>query len=103
MLSTTNLLSQLEEARNSDLDDDAIVQAEQEARLHAFTKVSETCVDANMLLKYMHEKLDGPENLFQFRKNFSGQLAADSLIQYTFCVVERNPSRTVFLERNGQV
>jgi transformation/transcription domain-associated protein len=96
-------LKLLEDNKSSDMDDDAKAQADEEARLHAYTKVRETRVQANLLLEYMHEKLDGPEQLFHFRRNFAGQLSADALIQHAFCVVERNPSRTVFLERNGRV
>jgi transformation/transcription domain-associated protein len=96
-------LKRLEEDKTSDMDDDAKARTEEVARLHALTKVRGTRVQANLLLEYMHEKLDGPEQLFQFRRNFAGQLSADALIQHAFCVVERNPSRTAFLERNGQV
>lgn len=93
---------QLESDRTSELDDDAKAKAEEVARLRAWTEVR-TRVPANLLLEYMHKKLDGPEQLFQFRRHFSEQLSADALIQHSFCVVERNPSRTAFLERNGQV
>lgn len=93
-----------EEAKNSELaDDDAKAQAEENVRLKALKKVSETCVDKDMLLEFMHEQLGGPEQLFHFRRNYAGQLATDALLQHSCCVVERNPSRTVFLQRNGHV
>lgn len=94
----------LEEAKSLELaDDDAKIKAEEDARLEALKKVSETCVDKTMLLDFMHEQLDGPEQLFHFRRNYAGQLATDALIQHSCCVVERNPSRSVFLQRNGHV
>jgi transformation/transcription domain-associated protein len=96
-------LRRVEGDKTSNIDDDAEVRAEEVASLHAFTKIRETRVQAKLLLEYMHTKLDGPEQLFQFRRNFAGQLSADALIQHALCVVERNPSRTAFLERNGQV
>lgn len=94
----------LEKAKKSNLtDDDAKAKAEQDARLGALKKVSETCVDKNMLLDFMQDRLDGPEQLFHFRRNYATQLATDALLQHSCCVVERSPSRTVFLQRNGHV
>ena len=94
----------LDDAKKSELaDDDAKAQAEEDARLHALKKVSEKCVESYMLLEFMHEHLGGQEQLFHFRRNYAGQLATDALIQHSCCVVERNPSRTVFLQRNGNV
>jgi len=97
-------VERLEEAKNlKHADDDAKAQAEEDARFKALRKVSETCVDNNMLLEFMHDQLDGPEQLFHFRRNYAEQLSTDALIQHSCCVVERNPSRSVFLQRNGHV
>jgi transformation/transcription domain-associated protein len=94
----------LEAAKKLELpDDDAKANAELNARLQAFNKVSETCVDKNMLMEFIYERLDGPEQLFHFRRNYAGQLSTDALIQHSCCVVERTPSRSVLLQRNGHV
>lgn len=98
------LVKHLEAATSSEVpDDDAKTKAEEDARYQALKKVSETCVDKDMLLKFIHEQLDGPEQLFHFRRNYAGQLATDALIQHACCVVERTPSRVAFLQRNGHV
>jgi phosphatidylinositol kinase/protein kinase (PI-3 family) len=94
----------LEAAKKLELPyDDAKANVDLNARLQAFNKVSETCVDKNMLMEFIYEQLDGPEQLFHFRRNYAGQLSTDALIQHSCCVVERTPSRSVMLQRNFHV
>eukprot|EP00521_Asterionellopsis_glacialis_P009632 CAMPEP_0195288008 /NCGR_PEP_ID=MMETSP0707-20130614/4839_1 /TAXON_ID=33640 /ORGANISM="Asterionellopsis glacialis, Strain CCMP134" /LENGTH=1220 /DNA_ID=CAMNT_0040347823 /DNA_START=300 /DNA_END=3962 /DNA_ORIENTATION=+ len=93
----------LEKRKYSALEGPEKKRVEKAAKLEIYTNICETMVDARILLKNMHLALDGPEGLYQFRRSFAGQLAANSLFQYVFCVVERNPSRFVFDQRNGQV
>lgn len=94
----------LEAAKDSELaDDDAKAQGDQDARFEAMKKVSETYADKNMLLEFIHDQLDGPEQLFHFRRNYAGQIATDALIQHSCSVVERTPPRVVLLQRNGHV
>jgi hypothetical protein len=96
--------NRLEAAKDSEFaDDDAKAQADKDARFEAMKKVSETYADKNMLLEFIHDQLDGPEQLFHFRRNYAGQLATDALIQHSCSVVERTPPRVVLLQRNGHV
>jgi hypothetical protein len=74
----------LEAAKKLELPyDDAKANVDLNARLQAFNKVSETCVDKNMLMEFIYEQLDGPEQLFHFRRNYAGQLSTDALIQHS--------------------
>lgn len=59
--------------------------------------------DSTLLLRHMSAALGNPESFFQFRRAFSDQLAANSLLQYAFSVAERTPSRIVFTQSNGRV
>jgi transformation/transcription domain-associated protein len=56
-----------------------------------------------LLLRHVSAALGNAEALFHFRRAFSDQLAANSLLQYAFSVVERTPSRVVFTQSNGRV
>ncbi len=77
--------------------------AEDPSKLEVFKEICKTKVNMKVLLDYMHATLDGQEPLFQFRRVFSSQLAANSLLQYCFCTVERSPSRLAFMRNNAQV
>lgn len=66
-------------------------------RQEVYTEICNSKVDSQILLRYVHQNLDGPENLFHFRRAFAGQLATNSLMQYIFSVAERTPPRFVFL------
>jgi phosphatidylinositol kinase/protein kinase (PI-3 family) len=73
------------------------------AKVEVYQRVCKERVDPALLLNSIRSSLCDAESLFNFRRNFSGQLAAHSLLQYAFCVVERTPARLVFNEYTGQV
>jgi len=56
-----------------------------------------------VLLDHIHKELGGAEKLFQFRRTFSQQWAANCLLQHSFCVAERTPGRVVLIANNGRV
>jgi transformation/transcription domain-associated protein len=66
-------------------------------RQEVFTDICKSKVDPQVFLRFVQSNLDGPENLFQFRRAFAGQLASNSLLQYIFSVAERTPPRFVLL------
>ena len=72
------------------------------SRLEVFRNVCEN-VDDKIMLRHMSSALGDPESLFQFRRSFSDQLAANSLLQHAFSVAERTPARLVFSQCNGRV
>jgi len=72
-------------------------------KVAAYKEIVDGKMKPTLLLDFLKERLDTAENLFNFRRTFAGQLAASCLFQHGFCVCERTPSRTVFLERTGQV
>lgn len=72
------------------------------SRLEVLQSASEK-VDNALLLRHMTAALGDPESLFHFRRAFSDQLAANSLLQYAFSVAERTPARLVFTQGNGRV
>jgi len=59
--------------------------------------------DERILLDHVQSLLKSSENLYNFRRVFAGQLAANSLLQHALCVVLRTPSRFVINEGSGQV
>jgi transformation/transcription domain-associated protein len=86
-----------------DLDDAERLQLERSSKLAAFRDICENHLRPDILLSYVAARLEGPEALFHFRRRFAGQLAADSLLQHAFCVVERTPSRFAFVLKQGKV
>jgi len=77
---------------------------EHTAKLEVFNKIRASAdVNDSMLLNYLHTALNGPERVFQFRRMFAQQWAANCLFQYVFSVAERTPSRVVFIRCNGRV
>ncbi|CAB9517671.1 PI3/PI4-kinase family protein C1F5.11c [Seminavis robusta] len=71
-------------------------------RVEVLKKACERTED-QIMLQYMSASLGNPEAVFNFRRSFADQFAANSLLQYVFAVVERNPSRVVFSQTNGRV
>ncbi len=76
---------------------------EKSIRHAVYSDIRQSKVDPLVFLRFVRSKLDGPENLFQFRRAFAGQLASNSLLQYIFSVAERTPSRFVILLNNALV
>lgn len=72
-------------------------------RHEVYNDIRTTKVDSRIFLRFIQRKLDGPENLFHFRRAFAGQLASNSLLQYIFSVAERTPPRMVILASNAIV
>lgn len=73
-------------------------------RMEVFDSVSsESDIHANMLSQHLMQRLESPEPYFQFRRMFTGQWAANCLLQHVFQVTERTPSQVVFIERDGRV
>jgi transformation/transcription domain-associated protein len=76
---------------------------EKNARLAVYQEVCEKHSKKSLLLDQVRAALDGPESMFQFRRAFSAQLAANSLLQYVFSAAERTPSRFVLMQCNGRL
>jgi transformation/transcription domain-associated protein len=92
----------LTEKKGDNLPKDKQTELERAVKLQVFETVCKT-VKSDLLLNHMRAALDGPEQLFQFRRSFTTQLAANSLMQYVFAVVERTPSKFIFNIQNGRV
>jgi transformation/transcription domain-associated protein len=97
---TTRLLKDKVTEESSEEDKKAV---ELSTRLEVYRNICETKVDKGILLRHMHSVLDGPEPLFQFRRAFAGQLAANSLLQYAFSAAERTPPRFVMIQSNARM
>jgi transformation/transcription domain-associated protein len=83
--------------------DDERNKKERAVRLEVYNDICKNRVDSRSLLRYVQTALDGPESLFCFRRAFSGQLAANSLLQYIFSVAERTPQRFVILQNTARI
>jgi phosphatidylinositol kinase/protein kinase (PI-3 family) len=92
----------LKEKKSDNLPEDKQTELERSVKLQVFQSVCKM-VKSDLLLNHMRATLDGPEQLFQFRRSFTTQLAANSLMQYVFAVVERTPSKFIFNVQNGRV
>ena len=84
-------------------DSDAKLAAEKNARLEVYTEICQQHMSSNHLSKFMMQIISSTESLCQFRKEFTSQLAANSVLQYVFAVVERTPSRFVLCHKTGQI
>ena len=78
-------------------------EKEKAVRLDVYKGIASQKVDNRLLLRYVQSAMNGPESLFQFRRAFSSQLAANSLLQYIFSVAERNPQRFVILQNTARM
>lgn len=90
-----------EEYRNTDARKRAALEAS--CRLKVYKSMATQQLEARMVLNHLTNKLPDAEGLFNFRKAFAGHFAVNSLLQFVFSVVPRNPSRMVFNETNGHV
>lgn len=88
---------------NADTSDEDKSAAEKSCRLAVYREICENHSKKSILLDYIQASFDGPETLFQFRRAFAAQLAANSLFQYAFSAAERTPSRFVLMQCNGRV
>ena len=55
---------------------------ERAVRLDVYKGIASKKVDNRLLLRYVQSVMNGPESLFHFRRAFSSQLAANSLLQH---------------------
>ena len=86
-----------------EVEEDKKNQVMKDAKLTVYQDICHKLVLPNMLSKYMMEMIPSAEHLFQFRHVFASQLAANSLLQYAFAVVERTPTRFVFCNATGKM
>jgi transformation/transcription domain-associated protein len=102
-----SFLKEVEEKLQSQMTKDTCQEdrekLEKEIRKEIYDEICESKVDSRILLRFVHRNLGGPENLFQFRRAFAGQLATNSLMQFIFSVAERTPPRFVFLLNKAQI
>lgn len=88
----------------SELGDDEKTETDKAKKLALFRRLAEeSFADGSILLSHMLGVLDSPELLYQFRRTFAQQWAANCLLQYAFCVTERSPGRVVFEAATGRV
>jgi transformation/transcription domain-associated protein len=78
-------------------------QIEKVVRLSAYHQTCNSKIEGDILLRHIRCAFDGPEPFFHFRRAVTGQLAANSLLQYVFSVAERTPPRLVILQSNARV
>ena len=74
-----------------------------ETQLRVFNKICEEMVPDDILVTYIESRFHDSEAFFSFRKIFASQLAANCLLQYTFCASDRTPHKFVFNSRSGEV
>lgn len=72
-------------------------------QLEVFNEICRSRVSNDILLQFLFSKFSDAESLFTFRKVFTNQLAANCLLQYTFCATDRTPPKFVFNARDGEV
>ena len=97
------IIKELDAKKFRELEGEAKANLEVGTKLMAYNRICSTMVDSNMLLDFIRVTLGDAENLFHYRRSFSGQLAINSMLQHVFSVAERIPSRVVFNQRTGQV
>jgi transformation/transcription domain-associated protein len=93
----------LKEKYSAESTEEEKTAAEMSTRLEVYEKICEEKVDNSIFLRHIQSILDGPEPLFQFRRAFAGQLAANSLLQYVFSAAERTPARFVMIQSNARI
>ena len=74
-----------------------------QAKLDVYHEICRELVLPNVLSRYMYGIFPSVEQLYRFRHVFSSQLAANSLLQYAFAIIERTPNRFVFCNVTGQM
>lgn len=103
------LISYFQEEVNSrlhglgDIEEGEKAQVIKDAKLKVYEDICHKLVLPDVLSTYMKEMIPSAEHLFQFRRAFTSQLAANSLLQYAFAVVERTPNRFVFCNATGKI
>mmetsp|Transcript_19582 Transcript_19582/g.41009 ORF Transcript_19582/g.41009 Transcript_19582/m.41009 type:complete len:1565 (+) Transcript_19582:380-5074(+) len=103
--SSNQLISHFQETVNDRLremkgTDDA---TKAKVKLEVYQEICNEVVLPNFFTRYMTEMIKDADHLFQFRKVFTSQLAANSLLQHAFALVERTPVRFVFCTKTGQM
>jgi len=86
-----------------EIEEDKETSVTKDVKLEVYKTICQDLVPSNVLSKYMMETIPSTEHLFQFRHAFASQLAANSLLQYAFAIVERTPSRFVFCNATGKM
>ena len=84
-----------------EVEEDKKNQAMKEVKLAVYQEFCQKHVPPNVLSKYAREEI--AEKQFQYRQIFASQLAANSLLQYAFAIVERTPSRFAFCDTTGKM
>lgn len=97
------ITSKLKDKLLPDASEEEKTEAEREVRLEVYNDICLTMVDKRMLLRYLLNGFKDQEEFYLFRRAFSVQLAANSLLQYAFAVAERTPQRVVIQQSTGQV
>jgi hypothetical protein len=81
-----------------DLPKDEVQKKEADARSRVFRETVElAAVDSTILLNHVEHTLASPELVYNFRRIFAQQWAANCLLQYAFCVADRTPGRVVLV------
>ncbi len=103
--SSTQVVSLFQEKVNDRLRDLKGVDDATKARvkLEVYQEICNDVVLSNVFTRFMTEMIGDADHLFQFRKVFTSQLAANSFLQHAFALVERTPVRFVFCTRTGQM
>lgn len=97
------ITSKLKDKVSADASEVEKSKAEQEVRLEVYRDVCSSMVDKRMLVRYLQKAFNDQEAFYLFRRAFSVQMAANSLLQYAFSVAERTPQRFVIQQSNGKV
>ena len=86
-----------------EVDEDGRAKAVNGIKFEVYQDICHKLVLPNVLTQYMMDAIPRVEHLFQFRKVFASQLAANSVLQYAFALVERTPVRFMFCNQTGQM
>lgn len=102
---SNRLASYFQEKVNTRLRDTGEVddQMKSKVKLEVYQDICQKLVLPNILTRFMTDTIPQAEHLYQFRKVFTSQVAANSVLQHTFAVVERTPIRFMFCNITGQM
>lgn len=85
-------------------DDKEDRQIQRQQKLEVFNRIrNRSRGDSSLLVRHLESSLGGPELMYQLRRTFAQQWAANCLLQRGFAVAERTPGRVAFVASNGRV
>lgn len=85
-----------------DIPKDELYKRERAVKLEVFKSISTLAADDSAaILRQVKDTMGTAELVYQFKRTFCQQWAANCLLQHGFCVAERTPSRVVLVKSTG--